>query len=103
VIYAAEIIDEGPDGTTLILENEDGGQYIGAISEEGLDALEAALVPYRMHKLAGEIVKAEYEASGGLSWNDYKEALARTDPEWADEMLEAGDLLRKIEREGGPR
>jgi hypothetical protein len=93
--------DEG--GWSLILDDS-FGTHAFRVDPEILDD---ALKSWREHVAEGEAVRAEYEASGRQPWDEYKAAQERMDPEYADEIAERlrvqADLLRKIEREGGPR
>jgi hypothetical protein len=89
--------DEG--GWSLILDDS-FGTHAFRVDPEILDD---ALRPWREHQAEGEAVRREYLASGRMGWDEYRKATERFDPDAADDMLEQADLLRKIEREGGPR
>lgn len=99
MIYHAYLEDDGPDGMTLVLEGDMGSQHF-PIGWEGLEALDKALDPFRMHKLEGEIVRREREAAGNVTWGEFRQAQARMDPEWAEELTAAVDWARKAAREG---
>ena len=93
----AATLESDESGWILVLEDLNGTHLFPC--DPAL--IEAALQPWRMHELEGELVRREFEASGRVSWDEYRAAQERTDPEWADGLAEAADLARKRDREMG--
>jgi hypothetical protein len=85
--------DEG--GWVLVLE-DDFGTHSFRVDPE---MVETALQPWRDHVLEGELVRREFEASGRMSWESYKESQARTEPDLWDEMRAGADHMRKYAKE----
>lgn len=94
MIYHAYLEDDGPDGMTLVLEDDMGTKHL-PIGWDGLEALDKALDPWRLHMLEGEIVRREREAAGNVSWGEYRQAQARLDPDFAEQLAESADFMRK--------
>ena len=91
------LVDDGPDGQTLVIESADGtSQFHGHNIHE---LLHEALAPYREHLAEGEAVRQEFVASGGVSWDEFRESVSRVDPEYGELLREQADLFRKAERE----
>ena len=94
MIFGARISYEGPDGTYLVLDGEDGTRTL-PISDEALGELDVALNPYRMHVLEGEVVQMERLAAGGISWDEF--AQQSEDP--GEQARYLADAARKLARE----
>jgi hypothetical protein len=84
---------------TLIIEDDMGSHSFEVNPDDVLQAVEG----YRQHLAFGESVRVERERAHGISWEEYRIGLARTDPEWVDEMLAQADHSRKAARESYPR
>jgi hypothetical protein len=84
------------DGWHVVLEGDFGKHDFRCDPED----FKQGLRPYDDHMLEGEVVRREFEAAGRVSWDAYKLAQSRMDPEWAEELRVATDLARKSAREG---
>ena len=88
--------DEG--GWVLVIDDLNGTHHFPC--DPAL--VEAALQPWKMHMLEGEIVRQERVAAGNVTWGEFKRSQARTDPEWSEQLAESADFFRKYERENRP-
>ena len=88
---------ESDEGRWVLVLEDDFGTHSFHVDPE---MVEIALQPWRDYVLEGEIVRREFEASGRVSWDEYRASQERTDPEWADALIDSVDMLRKRDREG---
>jgi hypothetical protein len=88
---------ESDEGGWLLVLDDDSGTHSFRVDPQMVDD---ALERWRLHMLEGEVIRREYEATGRVSWDAYKLAHSRFDPEWADELRAAVDHARKQAREG---
>ena len=86
------------EGWVLVIEDLNGTHIFPCDPQ----LIEDALHPYRMHVLEGEAVRREREGAGGVSWEEFRRSQARMDPEWAEELAESVDLMRKQAKENSP-
>jgi hypothetical protein len=95
MIEAAHL--EPDEGKWILVLEDDFGTHSFEVDPEMIDM---ALKPWHEHVAEGAAVYREYVASGRQPWQEYREAQARTDPEWAEGLRQAADHMRKYEREG---
>ena len=94
MIYGIRL--ENDEGHYTLLLEDSFGTHMYHVDP---DMLVEACGPYLAHLAEGEAVRAEYEASGRMSWDAYRASQARTDPEYIEALAVSGDLLRKQEKE----
>jgi hypothetical protein len=82
---------EPDEGKWILVLEDDFGTHSFEVDPE---LIETALQPWREHQIEGELVRREFEASGRIGWEDYKEAQARMDPEWDAELTRIAELTR---------
>lgn len=68
MIESVRIDDEGPDGTYLVIVDDQPQRHRQRITDDALRELDAALQPFRDHWAEGEAVRAEYRRHRGAGY-----------------------------------